>query len=56
MPQEDFEDLNVANLSETKLQRAPGFEARPKAPCLKAAAVTALIVTAALVSVRALKP
>jgi len=51
MPQEDFEDLNVA-----KLQRAPGFEARPKAPCLKAAAVTALIVTAAWVSVRALKP
>ena len=29
MPQEDFEDLNVMNLAETKSQRAPTFESIP---------------------------
>lgn len=29
MPQEDFEDLNVMNLTETKFQRAPTSESSP---------------------------
>jgi hypothetical protein len=32
MSQEDFEDLNVINLTETKSQRAPTFESIPPYP------------------------
>jgi hypothetical protein len=53
MPQEEFEDPNVANLSETKSQRAPAPETSPdKALWFTAAAVAALIVIAVFVSAR----
>ena len=49
MAQEDFEDLNVMNLTETKSRRAPTSESLPSAPTPEPPRVKWL--TAAVVSV-----